>query len=262
MLPDVSAAELSYAGNQFQHRHAHEETTISMVLSGSLVERVGKAEEMARVLSVVVKPGGTEHEDRFSPRGARTLQIRLAPAAAARLRGWQSPVDQWQWLHGCSAVVPFLRLLLVVRENEARSDTVSDVIADAATEVIAALPTHHIERHRGAPRWLELVREEIDDSPARTLRVQVLAHGAQVHPVHLAREFRRHFGVSVSEYMQRRRVQRAATLLIDTRAPLSSVSLDAGYTDQSHFCRIFKRETGLTPRGFRQLVAAPRRASH
>jgi AraC family transcriptional regulator len=149
-----------------------------------------------------------------------------------------------------------------VHDTDAGSDTVSDAIADGVTEVIAALPSQRTRRNHSAPRWIELVREQIDDSHAATLRVHALAQGAQVHPVHLAREFRRHFGVSVSEYMQRRRVQRAAALLANTHAALPSVSLEAGYTDQSHCCRIFKRETGMTPRAFRKLVGVQRHPSY
>jgi len=59
--------------------------------------------------------------------------------------------------------------------------------------------------------------------------------------VHLAREFRRCFGVSITEYVQRRRVRRAAAHVADTPTPLAFVSYLAGYADQSHFCRIFKR---------------------
>jgi len=253
MSPDTFVAELTYAEDQRQRRHAHEETTISIVLSGSLVERVAQTEEVARPLSVVVKPSGTEHEDRFGPGGARILQIRLASALAARLRDWQSPVDHWRWMHGGPGFVPFLHVLRLVRHHGTGGHT----IPDAVTEVIAALSSNPSKPNRTAPRWLELVREQINDSHTRTPRVQALAHAAHVHPVHLAREFRRYFGVSVTEYMQRRRVQHAAALLGDTRTSASSVSYDAGYTDQSHFCRIFKRETGLTPVAFRHLVAPP-----
>lgn len=251
MPPKISAAELSYADNQRQRRHAHEETTISIVLAGSLLERVAKAEEVARPLSVVVKPGGTEHEDRFGPRGARTLQIRLAPAEARHLRDWQSPVEEWRWIHGAPVVVPFLHLLRLVRHNGASGEA----IFGAVTEVIAALWSNPVERQRSAPRWLMLVREQIDDLDARTVHVHALAHSAHVHAVHLAREFRRFLGTSVTEYIQRRRVQRAAALLADTGTPLSSVAYDAGYADQSHLSRLFKRETGMTPLAFRRLVA-------
>lgn len=249
MPSDIAVAELSYADNQWQRRHAHEETTISIVLAGVLLERVAGTEEVARPLSIVVKPGGTEHEDRFGPRGARTLQIRLAPDAAARLRDWQSPVERWRWIH-TGPVPMFLRVLHLARRSEASPDA----IADAVMEAIAALSGDSDESHRSAPRWLAQVREEIDDSRVRALRVRMLARAADVHPVHLAREFRRYFGVSVTEYMQRRRVQRAAELLADTHKPLSSLSYDAGYADQSHFCRIFKRETGMTPQAFRRIV--------
>jgi AraC family transcriptional regulator len=251
MLHDVSAAELSYAENQRQCRHAHEETTISIVLRGSLVERVARTEEVARPLSVVVKPSGTEHEDRFGPGGACILQIRLASDLTNRLRDWQSPIEQWRWTHGGPGVAPFLHVLRLVRHRGAGAQP----ILDAVTEVIAALSANHSKPNRNAPRWLELVREQIDDSHTRKPRVHALARAAHVHPVYLAREFRRYFGVSVTEYMQCRRVQRAAALLVDTRTSLSSLSYDAGYTDQSHFCRIFKRETGLTPVAYRELVA-------
>ena len=250
MPPDMAVAELSYADNQWQRRHAHEETTISIVLAGALVERVAGTEEVAGPLSIVVKPGGTEHEDRFGPRGARTLQIRLAPGAAARLREWQSPVEQWRWIH-TGPVPTFLRVLRLARQREASADA----IADAVTDAIAAISGNSDERRRGAPRWLVLVREAIDDSAIRVVRVRALARAADVHPVHLAREFRRYFGMSVTEYVQRRRAQRAAELLADPRRPLSSLSYDAGYADQSHFCRIFKRETGMTPQAFRRIVA-------
>lgn len=253
MPPDTFVAELAYAKDQRQRRHAHEETTISIVLSGSLVERVAQTEEVARPLSVVVKPSGTEHENRFGRGGARILQIRLASALAARLRDWQSPVEHWRWMHGGPGVVPFLHVLRLLRHQETEG---GHPIPDAVTEVIAALSSNPDKPNRSAPRWLELVREQIDDSHTRTPRVHALAHAVHVHPVHLAREFRRYFGVSVTEYMQRRRVQHAAALLVDTRTSLSSLSYDAGFTDQSHFCRIFKRETGLTPVAFRQLVAA------
>jgi AraC family transcriptional regulator len=252
MPPDIGVAQIQYAAGEWQPRHAHEETTVSIVLSGSLLERVGRVDEVARPLSVVVKPGGTEHEDRFGPRGASTLQIRLSPDAAARLREWRSPLEQWRWIHGAPVVAPLLRVLRLLRCGH----TGADVIEDAVEEVLGSLADGDVVVCRVPPGWLRLVREYIDDSSTPTPRVRDLARGAHVHPVHLAREFRRCFGVSITEYMQRCRVRRAAAFIADTPTPLASVSYLAGYADQSHFCRIFRRETGMTPLAFRRLVAA------
>jgi AraC family transcriptional regulator len=75
-----------------------------------------------------------------------------------------------------------------------------------------------------------------------------------VHRVHLARRFRQHFGCSTTEYLRHLRVRAAAAALASTETPLATVALDAGFADQSHLCRTFKGETGLTPGAFRALT--------
>jgi AraC family transcriptional regulator len=74
-----------------------------------------------------------------------------------------------------------------------------------------------------------------------------------MHPVSLARAFRRAHGCSITWYRRRSRVRRAADLLT-TAMPLADVAMESGFTDQSHFCRVFKVETGLTPSVYRRLA--------
>ena len=61
--------EDSYAPRRKQERHAHPYTNVSLVLAGSVEETVGGALERAYALSVVVKPGGTEHADQYGAQG-------------------------------------------------------------------------------------------------------------------------------------------------------------------------------------------------
>jgi AraC family transcriptional regulator len=84
------------------------------------------------------------------------------------------------------------------------------------------------------------------------VRETALAVG--VHPVHLARVFRRHLGCSVAGYVRRLRLERAATLLSLERSPISAVAHSCGFADQSHLTRALRRETGLTPATFRRLA--------
>ncbi|MEX0894096.1 MAG: AraC family transcriptional regulator, partial [Gemmatimonadota bacterium] len=106
----------------------------------------------------------------------------------------------------------------------------------------------------GAPGWLRRVREELDDRPTETVRVRDVAVDAGVHPVSLARAFRRHFGVSITTYRKRQRLQRAAHAAAGSAAPLGRIAHASGYADQAHFCREFRRAAGITPSGFRRLV--------
>jgi AraC family transcriptional regulator len=246
---NLRVSEIAYHADVWQPRHAHEQTTVTLVLGGTLRETVRRHEEVARALSVVVKPGGTEHADRFGRGGARTLQIGLETRFAAALSDWDSRLGDWRWHHGGAAVPAFLRLLSVFRREASSAREVEDRVYD----VLAAL-SRPLDRVQGKspPRWLELVREELD--AAGRVAVRDLARSAGVHPVYLARQFRRFFGCSVTEHARRHRVQVAAQQLSGSGTPLSVVSYTSGFADQSHMCRIFKSHTGLTPSLFRQLT--------
>ncbi|MDQ4080653.1 MAG: AraC family transcriptional regulator [Gemmatimonadota bacterium] len=225
-----------------QHRHAHAETTITLVLAGSLRETVGSTQEVARALSVVLKPGDTEHANRFGDRGARTLQIGLTECEASEVREWEPSMRTWRWTHTGPAVPAFLRLFALLR-GRPREDA---LIARAVADVLASLRDVPDDSRHAPPMWLRQVREEIDDIGS-SVRVRNLAAGAGVHPVYLARQFRRFFGSSVVSYLQRQRVMRAAELIASSSMPLSAVAFQAGFADQSHLNRSFRAGTGLTP---------------
>jgi AraC family transcriptional regulator len=238
----VRVREVRYAPGLRQPRHAHEESTVTLVVAGSLRETVGRAQEIARALSVVVKPCDTEHADQFGDAGARTVQIGLTARVAVELREWEPAARTWRWTHAGPAVPAFLRLFFLVRacpHDEAQ-------IEQGVTEVLATLRQVPDDSRHEPPGWLKRVREEIDDTAAG-VRVRDLAARAQVHPVYLARQFRRFYGSSVVSYIQRQRVTRAANLIGSSSLPLSAVAFHAGFADQSHLTRSFRVGTGFSP---------------
>ena len=84
--------------------------------------------------------------------------------------------------------------------------------------------------------------------------VQQLAAEASVHPVYLARIFRRYFGMSVVEYIKSVRLAQSIDLMVDRPGSLGLVATSSGFSDQAHWCRVFKARTGLTPRTFHQVL--------
>jgi AraC family transcriptional regulator len=72
-----------------------------------------------------------------------------------------------------------------------------------------------------------------------------------VHPVHLARSFRRTYNTTFSGYVREMRVEYARVQLVSTAAPLGDIAIASGFCDQSHFCRTFKLATGLSPAEYR-----------
>jgi AraC family transcriptional regulator len=79
----------------------------------------------------------------------------------------------------------------------------------------------------------------------------MIAAAAGIHPVHLARVFRRHCGYTLGDYVRKLRVDFAARQLLATDEPLAGIAFAAGFSDQSHFTKVFKRQTGMTPADFR-----------
>ncbi len=77
--------------------------------------------------------------------------------------------------------------------------------------------------------------------------LDALASELDVSPFHLCRVFRAETGTSVHHYLTDVRLCRAARALADPRADLTTVALDHGFSDLSHFSRSFRARFGLPP---------------
>jgi AraC family transcriptional regulator len=243
-------SEQTYAPGLKQARHAHADMTVTLVLRGSLQERVGSHQEIARPLSVVIKPTDIEHANEFGPSGARTLQIRVGSAESATLAEWQASLGHWRWLHAPAAIGSFLSLLEAHHKCAGNQEALQSYAIDA----LAALAPDAAPMNT-RPSWLASIREAIDDA-THPPRLADLARAADVHPVYLARQFRRAFGCSMSEYIQRRRIQRVAELTCDNAKSLSTAAHAAGFSDHAHMCRVFRDQIRVAPHQVRKLLTA------
>jgi AraC family transcriptional regulator len=103
--------------------------------------------------------------------------------------------------------------------------------------------------------------ELIDANLGSSLSVESLATEAGLSPAHFARAFKETMGVAPHQYLLRLRLERSRRLLDAENANLADVAQRAGFADQAHFTRLFKREYGTTPgivaRNRRRLPPAP-----
>jgi AraC-like DNA-binding protein len=103
-----------------------------------------------------------------------------------------------------------------------------------------------------APAWLGFVEGMLDRHFDQPLNLTDLARLANVHPMQVARVFRGVHGESVFASLRRRRVLRAAERIASSDVPLSAIALEAGFYDQAHFCRVFRKIMGRTPGSLRR----------
>jgi YesN/AraC family two-component response regulator len=85
------------------------------------------------------------------------------------------------------------------------------------------------------------------------VRLTEVADTLQVNPTYLSREFARYFDdLSFGEYIRKLRIDKALQLLNTTTYSLGEIAYLTGFSDQSHFARIFKQHTGQRPSAYRK----------
>jgi len=104
---------------------------------------------------------------------------------------------------------------------------------------------------RGEPALAARARRLLDRNVREMLDLRALANDVGCAPAYLSRLFRQTYGVAPSEYLIRRRVEKARALLAGSKKPIAAIARDLGFHDASHFGRHFRRLAGASPLEFR-----------
>ena len=108
---------------------------------------------------------------------------------------------------------------------------------------------------RKVPAWARELKEIIQDQidTKLTLSLKEVSQSLNVHPAYLSREFSKYFDdLSFGDYIRKLRIEKSIQLLSNPRYSLAEIAYLAGFSDQSHFTRIFKKHTGKNPSSFRK----------
>lgn len=106
------------------------------------------------------------------------------------------------------------------------------------------------------PAWVKELKDIIQDQVDTTITLKQLSKHINIHPAYLSREFSKHFdNLSFGEYIRKLRIEKAIDYL-DTRSySLTKIAYLTGFSDQSHFSRIFKKHTGKNPSAYRKKLS-------
>ena len=87
---------------------------------------------------------------------------------------------------------------------------------------------------------------------AESIHLEDIAGAGGLSVFHFSRTSRRATGLAPHRYLVRARVDRVKVLLIESGQSLAAIAEEAGFTDQSHMSKVFKRLAGTTPKHFRE----------
>ncbi|WP_439370338.1 helix-turn-helix domain-containing protein [Bradyrhizobium sp. PMVTL-01] len=105
------------------------------------------------------------------------------------------------------------------------------------------------------PRTVRRIREYVDAHIDQSISVKGLAEIASLSVCYFVRAFKKSVGITPHEYLMQRRVDLAMSLLSATEMPLAEIAAAAGFVDQSHCSRRFRRSVGMSPRDYRRMAS-------
>lgn len=235
--------------------HTHEAAHLIVHLGGTYLSTARGAPARADGLLVVCNPPGVTHRDRYQRTGRRVegcfLNIGIAAETWAALR----PAGEVTEARCLTSPAVHARVVELLRAWVTGSPDTS-TLDDTCTELLGALHVHR-PPSRTPPPWLARARELLRDTtpPAGIAEV---ARSCGVHPVALARTFRRWEGMNPAAFARQERLHRAVAQLSRGEPP-SMVAAHQAYADQSHLTHDMRTALGITPAAWQSLVGSLRR---
>ena len=103
------------------------------------------------------------------------------------------------------------------------------------------------------PDWVKELKQIIQDQVDTNLSLTNISKSLDINPSYLSREFSKHFNnLSFGEYIRKLRIEKAIELIQQSKYSLTEIAYLTGFSDQSHFTRIFKQHTGKSPSGYKK----------
>lgn len=213
---------------------------------GELHERAGTY--LLRPGMIAVRPGRYAGTVNAGPDGLRLVLVEYPQAVLRRMGRIAVGLSSARTFLGRSSVELAWR---APAEMEAGDELTPESLRLFSEGIAIGLSRYALhDRSRTSPLAAR-ARRRIDQHLSATLDVGALARELGCSAAYLSRLFRRTYGFSPTEYLLRRRCERARLLLTRDDTPIAQIAFALGFHDASHFARHFRRQCGTSPARFR-----------
>jgi AraC family transcriptional regulator len=251
--PGVRVTEVTHQPFAQTPLHLHHCPIIYLLLDGSMSKCFGNCSRDYQRNDAIYVPPEVPHFEHFRDKGDRGIKIEIVPDLVKQAVGLDSLPPYFLTLHRTSFALAS-RILAELRHVDRYSPSVIQALSVELLVDVCRVPEDEI-LGKNFPAWLKRVTDQLAaDVGDGKVSLRNLAMEAGVHPVSVARAFRRLHGCTLGEFVRMKKIQAACDKLRHSRLTIGEIAREGGFSDQSHFTRCFRKIMGLSPGTYRKLI--------
>ena len=255
--PDVMDAVM-LKGQFVAHRyppHTHDTHCLAVITGGTLAVEVRQERRLCRRGDVIVIDADVVHSGVAAGDGHWKMRVEHVQPAALSAYCERLGVPRRERFDVASPFIVDRELSRHLYGVNWCSEVDDDPFkrSEALACAVVALHARHAARAadlpvmRREPALVRAIKSRLRDDFHAQVTLSTLASEFDVTPFVLLRAFERETGLSPHAFQQQERVRHAMTML-RTGRPIAEAGAQTGFADQSHFTRVFKQQTGVTPK--------------
>jgi AraC family transcriptional regulator len=223
--------------------HSHDKPYLCLLATGTYKEESNTADIITQG-EVLYRTANYEHSNNFSNKGGLCLNIEINDYQQfMSLNELQLPIE----VSKHKGTVELYKLLYGLKQG--LSNDILDIYCYESMMAVI-----NVFNGNGDINWVKKVKELINDNPLETISLDKLSIEFSLHPNYIVRKFKEITGFKLSEYLTRIRLEHSVNHLLMNKENITSIALENGFYDQSHYCRNFKKYIDTTPNHFRKVI--------
>jgi AraC family transcriptional regulator len=241
-LDGLAVVDVVYRQPVYSGWHAHEQAHLTLVLNGGNRERRSKTETQLRCGQVVFYRNHEHHRNDHTVFPSRNINIEISQGFFnySGISETDLELAVHQQRLNAADVVKILKEISV-DENHAAGNVAMLLAASTIKK-----------RSQHLPAWVVQIKELLHDQWTDFPNLHDLSTAVGVHSTTISKYFTAYFGCTLGAYLRRLKIERALVMLRESQYSLTEIGHICGFSDQSHFIRTFKSETGFLPKSFRR----------
>lgn len=243
----ISIVETEYQNKVYEGWHSHNNAHITLFLKGGTTEKRKNFNENIGPGSLLFYHSDELHLNQNTLFPSRNINLEIEEDLLKELQLNEAMIEK---SIENSTLTKFL-ILKIFKETQS-----ADVFSNDNIKMLFAQfsqNNNYLERYEKSPFWVKSLHELLNDCWNENPNLNDLAEVLHLNPITISKHFPKYFGCTLGEYMRRIKINRSLSLIHSSSENLTEIAMQCGFSDQSHFIRTFKNQTGFLPKQFQKL---------